>query len=74
MLLNINATRGPTACCSATHGLLLSQLLLKKDTKKSNIAKRVGQITPMRDPKTTRAYTVAQSLIEAFRSKVFPFA
>ena len=30
-------------------------LLLKKDTKKSTIAKRVGQITPMCDPKTTRA-------------------
>ena len=27
-----------------------------KDTKKSTIAKRVGQITPMCDPKTTRAY------------------
>ena len=25
MLLNINATRGPTDCCSATHGLLLSE-------------------------------------------------
>ena len=29
-------------------------LLPKKDTKK--IAKRVGQITPMCDPKTTRTY------------------
>ena len=27
-----------------------------EDTKKSTIAKRVGQITPMCDPKTTRAY------------------
>ena len=27
MLLNINATRGPTDCCSATHGLLLSEAL-----------------------------------------------
>ena len=25
MLLNINATHGPTDCCSATHGLLLSE-------------------------------------------------
>ena len=25
MLLNINATCGPTDCCSATHGLLLSE-------------------------------------------------
>ena len=25
MLLNINATRGPTDCCSATHGLLFSE-------------------------------------------------
>ena len=25
LLLNINATRGPTDCCSATHGLLLSE-------------------------------------------------
>ena len=25
MLLNINATRGPTDCCSAAHGLLLSE-------------------------------------------------
>ena len=25
MLLNIIATRGPTDCCSATHGLLLSE-------------------------------------------------
>ena len=25
MLLNINATRGPMDCCSATHGLLLSE-------------------------------------------------
>ena len=25
MLLNINATRGPTDCFSATHGLLLSE-------------------------------------------------
>ena len=25
MLLNINATRRPTDCCSATHGLLLSE-------------------------------------------------
>ena len=25
MLLNINAIRGPTDCCSATHGLLLSE-------------------------------------------------
>ena len=31
-------------------------LLPKKDTKKSTIAKRVGQITPMCDPRTTRAY------------------
>ena len=31
-------------------------LLPKKDTKKSTIAKQVGQITPMCDPKTTRAY------------------
>ena len=29
-------------------------LLPKKDTKKSTIAKRVGQITPMCDQKTTR--------------------
>ena len=28
----------------------------KKDTKKSTIAKRVGQITPTCDPKTIRAY------------------
>ena len=39
-----------------------SVLLPNKDTMKSTIAKRVGQITPMCDPKTTRA-TVAQSLI-----------
>ena len=25
VLLNINATRGATDCCSATHGLLLSE-------------------------------------------------
>ena len=25
MLLNSNATRGPTDCCSATHGLLHSE-------------------------------------------------
>ena len=31
-------------------------LLPKKDTKKSTIAMRVGQITPMCDPKTTRTY------------------
>ena len=31
-------------------------LLPTKDTKKSTIAKRVGQITPMCDPKTNRAY------------------
>ena len=27
MLLNINATRGPTDCCSATHGSLLSEAI-----------------------------------------------
>ena len=31
-------------------------LLPKKDTEKSTIAKRVGQMTPMCDPKTTRDY------------------
>ena len=31
-------------------------LLPKKDTKTSTIGKRVGQITPMCDPKTTMAY------------------
>ena len=34
-----------------------STVLPKKDTKKSNIAKRMGQIKPMCDPKTTSAYS-----------------
>ena len=38
---------------TSTVDLVLRQ---KKGTKKSTIAKRVGQITPMCDPKTTRAY------------------
>ena len=36
-------------------------LLPKKDTKKSTIAKRVGQTTQMCDPKTTRAYCCTKS-------------
>ena len=34
MLLNINATRGPTDCCSATHRLLLSEAILGCGTRR----------------------------------------
>ena len=37
--------------------------LPKKDTKKSSIAKQVGQITQMCDPKTTRAYCCTKPII-----------
>ena len=36
MLLNINATLGPTDCCSATHGLLLSEATLLWDAESMN--------------------------------------
>ena len=45
----------PDRYCMTTVDFVLG-LLPKKDTKKSTIAKQVRQITPMCDPKTTRAY------------------
>ena len=59
MLLNINATHGPTDCCSATHGLLLSDatglwdaesIILIGDAASRRGLSRVGNFITLNGP------------------------